>query len=182
MLRQIPNAITILRILLVVPLGWAIMRQHQSLALWLAAVAGLSDALDGWLARRFAWQSELGEWLDPAADKLMLAVGFVGLSVIGATPWWLTVLVLARDVVIVCGALAYRRLRGDIHIEPSRISKLNTLLQILYVVLVLCSLQGLLKLQVEPLVWVVAASTLASGLDYVIRFAIKASRRETDNP
>ena len=182
MLRHLPNVITVLRILLVIPLGWAIMREHQLLALLLAAVAGASDALDGWLARRFHWQSRLGAWLDPAADKLMLATGFVGLSVIGATPWWLTLLVLGRDVVIVAGALAYHWLKERLVVAPSRISKWNTVLQIGWVVLVLFSLQGLLKLDLAPLVWVVAASTLISGIDYVVRFASKArnlgSRRQ----
>ena len=179
-LRHLPNAITVLRILLVVPLGWAIMRQHELLALELAAAAGLSDALDGWLARRFGWQSRIGAWLDPAADKLMLATGFVGLSVIGATPWWLTVLVLGRDVVIVAGALAYHWLREPLTVAPSRISKLNTVLQIAWVVLVLFNLQGLLKLDLEPLVWVVAASTIVSGIDYVWRFAAKARRIKSE--
>ncbi len=176
MLRHLPNAITVLRILLVVPLGWAIMREHQLLALLLAAVAGISDALDGWLARRFGWQSRLGAWLDPAADKLMLTTGFVGLSVIGATPWWLTILVLGRDVVIVVGALAYHWLREKLVVAPSRISKLNTVLQIAWVVLALFSLQGLVSLNLSPLVWVVAASTLISGIDYVVRFTLKARR------
>lgn len=176
MLRQIPNAITVLRIALVVPLGWAIINGHDGLALLLAGAAGLSDALDGWLARQFGWQSPLGAWLDPAADKLMLAVGFVGLSIVGATPWWLTALVLGRDVVIVSGALAYHWLREHLVVAPSYISKLNTTLQIGWVLLVLFNRQGWIELALAPWAWLVAASTLTSGLDYVVRFAIKARR------
>ncbi len=174
MWRHLPNAITVLRILLVVPLGWAIATGHDGTALLLAAVAGASDALDGWMARRFGWQSRLGSWLDPAADKLMLAVGFVCLAVVGASPWWLAALVLGRDVVIVAGALAYHWLREPLHVAPSRVSKLNTVLQIAWVLLVLLHRQGLMPLDVRPLLWLVALSTVVSGVDYVVRFAVKA--------
>lgn len=176
MLRHLPNAITVLRIVLVVPLGWTIMHGLDAWALALAGVAGLSDAVDGWLARHFGWQSRLGAWLDPAADKLMLATGFVGLSVVGATPWWLTALVLGRDVVIVAGALAYHWLRERLMVMPSTISKLNTSLQIGWVLLVLFNRQGWLELNLAPWIWLVAASTLVSGIDYVVRFAAKARR------
>jgi cardiolipin synthase len=177
-LRQLPNLITVLRIVLVLPIGWAIVTRRDELALVLAAVAGLSDALDGFLARHYGWQSRLGAWLDPAADKLMLMVAYLSLAWIGVTPWWLTALVLLRDVVIVAGALAYRWLRGALEVAPSRISKINTTVQIIYVLLVLFNLQGALTLEPAPMAWLVAALTLASGIDYVVRFATKAARKD----
>lgn len=177
-MRHLPNIITALRILLVLPMGWVIIERQYGLALFLAAVAGLSDAVDGLLARRFDWQSKLGAWLDPAADKLMLTVGFVALSVIGATPWWLTVLVLLRDVVIVLGAAAWRYWRGPLVVEPSRLSKLNTVVQIIYVLVVLLDLHGMLGAPLHLLVWLVAAFTACSGIDYVWHYSRKSTPME----
>lgn len=174
MLRQLPNVITVARLLLVLPVAGAIVQDRNGLALLLAAVAGVSDALDGWLARQFDWRTRLGAWMDPAADKLLLAAGFIGLSVVGASPWWLTALVLGRDVVIVSGALLYHALRERLVVMPSRISKINTALQIIWVLLVLFNRWLDLDLQLAPLLWLVAASTLVSGVDYVSRFAVKA--------
>ena len=174
MLRQLPNAITLLRIVLVLPLGWAIVARRDDLALGLALLAGVSDALDGFLARRFGWFTRLGAWLDPAADKLMLVVAYLSLAWIAAVPCWLAALVVLRDVVIVSGALLYRRLRGALEVAPSLLSKVNTAVQIVYVLLVLLHLQGLLPISPASVAWLVAALTLASGLDYVLRFSRKA--------
>lgn len=174
MVRQIPNFITLIRILLVVPIGWAILSRHADLALLLATIAGASDALDGFLARYYGWQTRLGAWLDPAADKLMLTVAYVCLSVIGAAPWWLTVLVLARDVVIVAGVLAMQRWRGPVTVAPSHLSKGNTLVQIIYVLVALLALHGTLMLSLTPLHWLVAILTVLSGIDYVVRYATRS--------
>lgn len=176
MLRHLPNALTVGRLLLVLPLGWAVLGGRDGMALALAAVAGASDALDGWLARRCGWESVLGAWLDPAADKLLLASGFVALSMVGAVPWWLTLLVLGRDVVIVAGALAYHWLRERLVVAPSRISKLNTGVQIGFLLLVLAGRASGLRAGPALLIWLVAALTLCSGVDYVIRFTLKARR------
>ncbi|HET6631254.1 MAG TPA: CDP-alcohol phosphatidyltransferase family protein [Rhodanobacteraceae bacterium] len=177
MLRQIPNAITVARIALVVPIGWAIMTRQNELALILAAVAGVSDAFDGFLARQFGWQTRLGAWLDPAADKLMLVTAYVCLGTVAALPWWLVALVLARDVVLVAGVLALRRWRGLREVRPSRLSKYNTLVQIVCVLAVLFDLHGRPALALQPLMWLVAVLTVASGVDYVLRFAARARRQ-----
>lgn len=174
MLRQIPNVITVIRIVLVVPIGWAILSRHSDLALLLAALAGVSDALDGFLARHYGWQTRLGAWLDPAADKLMLAVAYICLSIVGATPWWLTILVLARDVVIVAGVLAMQHWRGPVTVAPSHLSKGNTLTQIIYVLAALLGLHGTITLSLSPLVWLVAVLTVLSGIDYVVRYAARS--------
>ena len=98
-----------------------------------AACAGASDALDGFLAKRYGWQSWLGGMLDPIADKLMLIACFVSLGTIGAHPAWLTWLVVGRDVVIVAGAVAYHSFIGRVDAQPTPLSKFTTCIQITYV-------------------------------------------------
>src|SRR5262249_43080248 len=98
--RHLPNALTVLRMLLVVPLAWLIGDGRYEAALLIAACAGATDALDGLLAKHYGWQSWLGGVLDPIADKLMLLACFLTFGLIGANPWWLTFLVVGRDVVI----------------------------------------------------------------------------------
>ncbi|MDN5923437.1 MAG: CDP-alcohol phosphatidyltransferase family protein [Xanthomonadales bacterium] len=174
MLRQIPNAITLVRILLVAPLGWSIVAHRYDLALLLAAIASASDALDGFLARQFHWQSRLGAWLDPAADKLLLTVAYVCLSSSGVVRWWLKLLVLGRDVVIVAGVLTIQWLRGPVTVAPSLLSKANTLVQIGYLLIVLVAVHGTLVFLPRPMLWLVALMTVLSGLDYVVRYALRA--------
>jgi cardiolipin synthase len=183
-LAWIPNAITAARLLMAAPLSWAILANEPRLALGLAAGAGLSDALDGLLARRFGWRSRLGALLDPMADKLMLLACYVSLAVIGGTPAWLVWLVLGRDLVIVAGAVAYHNFIGPLEAEPSRVSKLTTCLQI---GLVLALLAEQLPSMALPhwlhgaLLWSTAAATLASGLHYVVVWTIRA-RRDASKP
>ena len=185
-LRWLPNAITIGRMVLALPLLWALATAQFALAFWLALVAGLSDAVDGWLAKRFGWHSHSGGILDPLADKLLLSVCFVGLWWSAHLPGWLVVLVLARDVVIVAGALVWWRTLGPFTAEPTRLSKLNTLLQIVLVAAVLAdaAFTGSLAASADragplPLVWLqalllaCAALTAASGVDYVVRYGAR---------
>ncbi len=168
--RHLPNAISLLRILLVVPVVVAIEMRCFRLALGLAVVAGASDGLDGWLARHFHWRSRLGGILDPVADKLLLVACFVALAAIGKAPLALTALVLGRDFIIAVGALAWHRVIGDFEARPSWISKCCTVAQILYVLAMLAGAAGWLRLPVDPWAWLVAALTLASGLDYIVRW------------
>lgn len=175
----LPNAITILRMLMAAPLSWLILRGDHHHALWVAVVVGGSDALDGVLAKRYGWESRLGGILDPLADKLMLLACFVSLGILGDLPSWLVGLVLGRDLVIVSGALAYHRLVGPLQAAPTRISKITTVAQI---GLVLWSLVDGLDGVVLPaalgqaLLWAVAALTVASGLHYVLTWSAKARR------
>lgn len=172
--RHVPNVISALRIVLVVPVAVAIVTHHYRLALGLAALAGISDALDGWLARHFDWGSRLGSILDPLADKLLLATSFVVLAVVGRTSWSLVALVLARDAVISVGALAWQRVLGHFQARPSLVSKCCTTAQILYVLVLLFVAAGWLDWSPRPWAWAVLLFTLASGLDYVLRWGRRA--------
>ena len=175
--RHLPNALTVLRMALVVPLAWMIRETRYDEAVVVAAVAGLTDALDGFLAKRCGWQSWLGGVLDPIADKLMLVACFVTLGMVGAHPDWLTLLVGGRDVVIVAGAVAWHNLIGRIHAQPTRLSKLTTVVQIVYVLAQLLHLSHWLDLPVpvlQGLIALVAALTAISGVQYVLIWSRKA--------
>lgn len=164
--------------LAVPPLMWLLVHERYPEAWWLALLAGLSDALDGLLAKRFGWFTRLGGLLDPIADKLLLAAGFVGLWLGGHVPGWLLGLVLARDVVIVVGAVAWSVLIDRVVAEPSRLSKANTAIQIGYVLWLLGSLAfpAVPDAGQQYGAWLVAAFTLASGLDYVWRWSALARK------
>jgi cardiolipin synthase len=180
MWRHLPNTLTVLRMALVVPLAWMIRETRYDEAVVVAAIAGLTDALDGFLAKRYCWQSWLGGVLDPIADKLMLVACFVTLGLVGAHPDWLTGLVVGRDVVIVAGAVAWHNLIGRIHAQPTRLSKLTTVVQIVYVLAQLLHLSRWLELPprlLEVLIVLTAVLTAASGLQYVVVWSRKALRR-----
>jgi cardiolipin synthase len=167
--RHIPNLISLLRIGLVLPVLWAVwLRQYPQALAWFA-VASLSDGVDGFIARRYGWTSRLGSHLDPMADKLLLLSVYAMLGWQGVLPAMLVAAVIARDVVIVCGGVLYWFLRHPFDGRPLRLSKLNTLLQILLALAAIYS-QGVRPLP-EPalaaLMAAVFASTLASGLLYL---------------
>lgn len=173
----LPNAITLARVLACLPLLWLLMRGQYVPAFWLAIVAGASDAVDGILAKQFGWQSQLGGILDPIADKLLLSVCYFGLWWgNGPMPGWLLAVVLGRDVVILLGAYAWWRLIGAFTPEPSGISKVTTLTQLVLVGLMLGHLAGfdLLQSWVQPLALATAGITVVSGLDYVLRYGVRA--------
>lgn len=178
-LHWIPNAISLLRIVLVAPVLILITRGDYGWALLLFLVAGSSDGLDGYLAMRFGWQSRLGALLDPVADKLLVAGVFVTLAVVGMIPVWLAAIVLIRDIVIVSGAAAYHYLIEPVEGEPTNISKLNTTVQLLYLVFVLS--RAALDWPDEIAVTVLGAATLVtvciSGIDYVLRWSDRARTR-----
>jgi len=134
-LKHIPNMICVVRIVLVAPIVWSLLDGRFGLALGLILLAGFSDALDGYLARRFNWRTRLGGLLDPAADKLLMFAAFVTLTWIGLAPIWLTAVVVGRDLVIIGGTIVYQLYVEPIHGEPTRASKLNTVFQILFVLL-----------------------------------------------
>jgi len=177
--RHLPNALTALRMLLVVPLAWLIDDRRYDAALLVAACAGATDALDGLLAKRYGWQSWLGGVLDPIADKLMLLVCFLALGLIGAHPLWVTWLVIGRDVVIVAGAVAYHNLIGRLSAEPTPLSKFTTCVQIVYVLAQLLNLTTWFDLPhpaITLLIWTTVIVTVVSGLQYVVVWSAKARR------
>ena len=175
--RHLPNFISALRVALVAPLLMAILVERYELALVIAAVAGISDGVDGWLARRFHWQSRLGSMLDPAADKLMLVSCMIALGWLDEVPRWLVILVVARDAVIALGVLAWHRVLRNFEAHPSWLSKTTTLVQILFVLWVLADHAfGWHAHMIVP-AWIVAVFTAASGVDYVVRWG-RLARRE----
>ncbi len=175
-LRHLPNAITVARIVACVPLTLWIVRDQARMALWLAFAVGVSDVLDGFLARRFGWQSRIGGLLDPLADKLFLVCAFVALGVSGSLPVGLIVLVMLRDLVIVAGAVAYHNLVETVPPSPSLIGKVSTMSQVLLVLAVLAGPAGLpLPAQVPGLlIGVVAALAVVSGAHYVLVWSARA--------
>lgn len=166
--QHIPNAISLLRFLLIPPAVWYLFQQQAEMSLLLFIIAGASDGLDGFLARRYGWGSRLGSILDPLADKFMMASIYISLGWLGVLPLWLVLTVLGRDVFIILGALGYHLAYGRYDMEPHLLSKLNTVLQILLVVCVLASLSvwPLPALFLTALNWVVMFSTVLSGATY----------------
>lgn len=179
-LSWIPNAISILRIVLIAPTLYMIATGEFGWALALFLIAGFSDGLDGYLAVRFDWQSRLGALLDPAADKLLITGMFVMLAWMGEIPVWLAAIVIGRDLVIVAGALAYNYLVKPVPGEPTRISKLNTALQMLFVLFVL-SRAGFGwpdKITITLLGAAVLVTVVISGVDYVWSWSKRAKAGE----
>jgi cardiolipin synthase len=176
LLRHLPNALTVLRILLIGPVVWFLLHADYPSTLIGFAIAAVTDAVDGLLAKRFGWTSELGKVLDPLADKLLLVAMFITLGVLGFAPAWLTVLVVARDVVIAGGALWFHFSFGALGGQPTPVSKLNTLCQILFVLAVIGKAAGLGV--AEPVLITLGAlvmvTTVVSGLDYVLRYSSRA--------
>ncbi len=165
---SLPNLITIGRTILVPVVFWLVLRHETKLAFVLFVVAGVSDAIDGFLAKRFGWQTTLGAYLDPLADKLLLVSIFVAMGVLGELPSWIVIAVVSRDILIVLGVVLTWLLGQPIRIQPSVVSKANTLAQILLAALVLADEGFALGLDGTRLVmvWVTAALTLASLILY----------------
>jgi cardiolipin synthase len=179
-LSWLPNAISLLRIALVVPILTLILQGDYGWALALFVIAGFSDGLDGYLAVRFGWSSRLGGLLDPAADKLLITGMFITLAVTQLIPVWLAVMVILRDVVIVGGALAYNFIVKPVPGEPTRISKLNTALQMLFVLFVLsrAGFDWPDKITITVLGASILATVVISGVDYVWSWSRRARAGE----
>jgi cardiolipin synthase (CMP-forming) len=137
---SIPNLITLARILLVPVVVWAIAAGEMRLAFLLFLVAGLSDLVDGFLAKRFGMATELGAYLDPLADKAMIVSIYVVLAIVGAIPLWLVILVVSRDIMIVSAVILSWLVDNPVMLKPLMVSKLNTVAQILLALVVLASL------------------------------------------
>ncbi len=167
-LVNLANIITFFR-LCAVPLAfWLVLDHRIDLAFWLFVAAGLSDALDGWLARRYGGNA-VGALMDPVADKALLVTMYITLAAVGVLPAWLAILVVFRDILIVGGFIVLAVLGHAVAIQPLYISKLNTVLQIVLIGISL--LQGGFSLGLQGLVlvltWCVVATTLVSGAAYV---------------
>ena len=176
--RFLPNAICIARMLLVAPLVWLIIQGRFAAALLVVVVAGLSDGLDGFLAKTFDWRTRLGGLLDPAADKLLLVSAFAALCYVGLVPIGLMLVVLGRDVVIVLGALSYQWLIAPVEGEPAAISKLNTACQLVMVLFTLthAAFAWPPPISLTVLGAAVVFTSIVSGLTYVLRWSARAWR------
>jgi cardiolipin synthase (CMP-forming) len=184
--RHIPNLICLVRLALIWPIATALYGGRYGVVLALLMLAAISDGLDGYLAKRFNWISDLGKVLDPAADKLLLVTVFVESTWLGLVPWWVTAAAVARDVMIALGALVYRVWFGPVRGRPTIISKINTAAQLLYLASVMLGAAigfppyGVLR----ALALTVFVTIVLSGLNYVQAFTrrawAKVVERQTD--
>jgi len=174
--RHLPNLICLIRIALIWPIVVLLHDGEYLTALGLFIAAAVSDGLDGYLAKRFSWTSALGKLLDPIADKLLLMTVFVEGAWLGLVPWWLTAAVVARDVLIGLGAIAFRLLIGPVHGRPSILSKVNTGAQLVYIALVMLTAAVHLPPQeiLDACAVLTFATTVVSGLHYVFTFTRRA--------
>lgn len=175
-LRHLPNVISCLRLLLIVPILWALISEHYSLAFYLFLVAGISDGLDGLLARLYGWTTRFGAFIDPVADKLLLMGSFITLGLMGHIPLALAILVIARDVWIIGGALSYQYWIGPLEFKPLFMSKLNTFFQLLLLITLLVNL-GLFKLPplfLQTLIVLVFITTSISFIQYTWEWSWRA--------
>jgi cardiolipin synthase len=166
----IPNIISVLRLFLAPFIIWLIVSGNMLGAFAVFVLAGVSDALDGFIARRFNLQTELGAYLDPIADKALLMSSYVALGLLNYLPAWLAILVVSRDVLIIGAVMLSWLMSRPIAVRPSKISKLNTVMQIALAVLVLAENGMHLGLSdyVGPLIWVTAATTASSAVLYLV--------------
>lgn len=178
----IPNLLTLGRIALV-PFLIVLLQDLQFMwSLLVFVVAGISDGLDGYIAKRFNARTQLGAILDPLADKALIISAYVTLSILVLIPFWLVVAVVFRDIIIICGYLVMTLFFGAPEMRPLRISKVNTFMQLLYVVVVLAYLAGasVLSPSLQPLAVVVLVTSVASGLAYVVIWSTRATRSPDD--
>lgn len=169
---NVPNLITILRLILV-PVVVVMINQGQwAVAFGLFTLAGISDAVDGFIARRFNMRTEFGAYIDPLADKALLVSIYVTLSVVNVLPGWIAIVVVSRDLMIFAAILVSRLMERPMAIRPLLISKLNTAAQIAFAGLVLAAMAfgaGSPRL-IETGMWIVAVLTVVSGIGYLGRW------------
>ena len=177
---SIPNLITLARILLVPVVVWAIASDEMRIAFGLFLAAGVSDAVDGFLAKRFGMATALGAYLDPLADKAMLVSIYVALAIVGAIPLWLVILVVSRDIMIVSAVILSWVVDKPVKLKPHPVSKVNTVAQIVLALVVLASLA--FNFGAEPaivaLMALVAVLTLLSVAFYLAEWVRHMSEPE----
>ena len=182
--RQIiPNLITLARLISVPAIIWLILRDEIDIAFWLFLGAGVSDAVDGFIAKNFDAETELGKFLDPLADKVLLVATYLALGYTDYLATWLVILVVFRDLIIVGGALLYETVTHSLEMAPIAISKVNTVGQILLATYVLGA-NGLVAehpVIMDMLVAMVALTTLLSGGAYIFMWTKLAAHAEKDH-
>ncbi len=171
LLRHLPNSISVLRLLFVLPIAIAIIEMQYVLSFTLFAIAGASDGLDGYLARKFGWVSSFGKIIDPLADKSLLLVISATLAILGHLPFMVLVLMLVKDLAIIGGVLVYTVLAAFPRIQPILLGKVTTVLQILligYIMLALClpEFTGLAAFT-HFFIWLMVMVTILDGSVYL---------------
>jgi cardiolipin synthase len=166
---NLANLVTVGRLLMVVPLVWLIVAENLLAAFWLFVAAGISDALDGFIAKRFNARTNLGSYLDPLADKALIVSIYIALGIVQALPRWFVILVVSRDIMIVAAVMLSWVVAKPVAMKPLAVSKANTAAQIILATAVLAALG--LAFQADWLIWlgiaVVTALTLLSIAAYV---------------
>ena len=182
-LKYLPNIISVLRVILVAPIIWSIWNGEYKLAFILIFIAGISDGIDGFLARYFNWKSKLGALLDPMADKILLVSLFVVFALKDLIPLWLMYMVVTRDLIIFWGAVAYQLVTKRLEMRPLFISKINTALQIALVLLVALKLANIQVASwlLNGMIISVVVSTLLSGISYVVLWSRYALSNHKSN-
>jgi cardiolipin synthase (CMP-forming) len=165
---NLANLVTVGRLLMVGPLVWLIITERLHAAFWLFVAAALSDFVDGYIAKNFNAKTDLGSYLDPLADKVLLNGIYLALAMGQWLPVWLVALVIGRDLLIVCGVVLIRRRHATFRPRPLLIGKINTFAQILLAAGALAHIDGWIDLAsaVELLIIAVALTTLLSGAGY----------------
>ena len=169
---NIPNLITLLRIASVPLMVWLIVDGYLLWAFWVFVAAGISDALDGFIAKRFDMETELGKYLDPLADKALLVSVYVTLGIEGHIASWLVILVVFRDIAIVGGALLFETVTHSLTMQPLMVSKVNTVMQILLAMAVMANAGYGIAFDgaLDVLVMLTALSTVLSGAAYAVKW------------
>lgn len=179
---NLPNIITLLRIAATPIAVWLILEGQLMAAFWVFIAAGLSDAADGFIAKQFDMETELGKFLDPLADKALLVSVYVSLGLGGYLPTWLVILVVFRDVMIVGGALLFETMTHALTVQPLMISKVNTTLQIVLAAGVMANAGYGIEFDggMDVLIILTAMATVASGLTYAVVWVRRWAQLEDD--
>lgn len=176
---NLPNFLSFVRIFSVPIFILMVLNHNIHWALFLFVMAGITDALDGYIAKKFKKVTELGKFLDPLADKILLTSGFITLTINGLLPLWITLMVVTRDLVIIAGAVVFQVLTGSLKMDPLAISKTNTLMQIILIIAVMVNVTFPLgSFVIQLLFIIVTLTTILSGGFYIVLWTKKAVEKE----
>ncbi|MDQ6956042.1 MAG: CDP-alcohol phosphatidyltransferase family protein [Mariprofundaceae bacterium] len=178
-LLNVPNVLTLARIIMTPVIVYMVLSEQAWFALALMVVAGVTDMLDGAIARYFNLRTTVGAYLDPMADKIMLISLFVTLFIVGQVPLFVFLAIIFRDLIIVLGAITYEIVTHRLTMQPSFISKVTTFMQIVYVVLLLLNMAMVIPdMLLQISMWITFVLTCASGLHYLVSWTGKAAKQE----
>jgi cardiolipin synthase len=167
---NLPNTLTVLRILLVPVFVGLLLYGHYDAALITLLIAALTDVLDGMIARLTDQRTRLGEYLDPLADKLLLMSAIITLSVLDFIPIWAVIVVVSRDAILLAGTVIANLSETNINISPTAMGKGTTFAQVCYVIAIMLQVTGQVPVSlVEPFLWVMVILTVGSGVHYLWR-------------